>query len=178
MSIYPGGKRPEKLRFTFDIAALDLPIPSDLGYDDAKEWQSYCSCLSPAQRIRKFGEALDEFHAMMAKAGPDPLKIPEDDQAVLYSKWLAATILNCELSKGIHFETERTYRDQSFIKSDIDKGLFCLTDLLQGVHSADLKTWEDRRKRHNEITDQNILPLLNKFHNYQGKPAKTAQPTP
>jgi hypothetical protein len=177
MSIYPGGK-PSHLRYKFDIAAIDLPIPSDLGRDDAQEWQSYCDCLSPAQRIRKFGQALDEFHTLMDKAGPNPLKIPEDDQAVLYSKWLAATILNVELSKGFNFDTERSYRDPSFIKSDIDKGLFCLTDLLKGVNSSDLTIWEDRRKKHNQITDETILPLLNKFHGYKGKPAKAAQPTP
>ena len=167
MSIYPGG-RPSGLIYKFDIAAIDLPIPADLtDRKDQQEWSSYCDCLSPGQRIRKFGQALDEFHALLDKA-PDPMKLTEEEQAVVYSKWMAASILNVSLG-SLQFETEKTYRDPRFIKSDIDKGLFCLNDFLKSVNSPDLQKWEDRRARHNQITDKEIHPLLNKFSNWSAK---------
>jgi hypothetical protein len=183
MSIYPEGMKADGLMYKFEIAALDVPVPDDLtDRADAQEWHSYCDCLSPAQRLRKFGQALDAFHGLMAKTA-EPLTLPEAEQIVLYSKWKAASILNAVLSQNVNFDTKETYRGD-LIKSDIDRGLYCVTDLLRSVNSSEAKLWEDRRARHNALTDtdekhRKFLGLLNKFSNWSGRNTpKAAPPSP
>ena len=185
MSIYPGGVNPDRLMYKFEVAAIDLPIPSDLtDRKDAQEWSSYANALSPAQRLRKFGQALDEFHALLDTApGGDPRALQEDQQITLYSKWLAAGTLNVELLRGIDFDTEETYRGH-VITSDIGKGLFCIIDLLKSVQSPDVSKWEARNTRHEAVSsdrggERKFLNFLGDFPRLGGrKKTGTAPPAP
>ena len=59
------------LKRTWDYAALDLPVPDKLEGNDRDEWNSYSKYLSPSDKIRKFGQALDQLLAVTSNmTGP------------------------------------------------------------------------------------------------------------
>jgi|GEM_PF-3444742 len=168
MSIYPKGTKPETLMFKFDVAALNLPVPDDLtDRKDAQEWSGYVRNLSPAQQIKNFAEALDQFHAL-APAGRDLRTAPEADQVKAYSKWMAASALMVGLHDKFHFDTAETYQQPSkFYKSDIERTIFNVVDFLKAVNSADVQAWEERQARHRAVDRESLLDII---HKYEGKP--------
>lgn len=168
MSIYPEGVNPKDLLYTWEIAALDVPVPSDLTRrEDASEWRNYLDCLKPSQQLRKFGQALDQFHASFDKS-QDPLSLPEEKQVEIYSKWHAAAIANAALSKSFQFMTEEMFSGRTF-RSDIGKGIYCITDFLSSVNSPETGTWEERLERHQNLDRKILLPFLNKFSTFSGR---------
>lgn len=173
MSIYPNGKKPEGLIYKWDIAALNLPVPDDLtGQEDANEWHYYVQNLRPAQQVRVFGQALDQFHALLGDT-KDLLKRPENEQAALYSKWRAASSAGHATSQSFHFETEETYRDnRKLFRSDIDRQIYNIVDFLKSVNSPDAAAWEKRGERHKDLWEMRdeLLDLLNKFPRKEAKP--------
>lgn len=164
MSIYPEGVDPRGLIYKFDVAALNLPIPDDLtDRKDAEAWRNYADCLSPAQQIRNFAEALDQLHAL-APAGRDLRAAPEAEQAKAYSKWMAASCVMAALHDKFHFETEETYNNpRKFYKSDIERTVYNIVDFLKSVNSPDVQAWEDRQARHRAVDRDSLLAVIHKF---------------
>ncbi|MDP2206548.1 MAG: hypothetical protein Q8K65_09605 [Alphaproteobacteria bacterium] len=174
MSIYPKNVDTSRLMYKFDIAALNLPIPDDLtDRRDAEAWRNYVDCLSPAQQIRNFAEALDQFHAL-APAGRDLRTASEDEQSKAYSKWMAASCLTAALHGKFHFETEETYRNpDKFYKSDIEQVVHNIVDFLKAVNSPDVQAWEDRRACHRAVDNDSLIALIHKFEAPRGKQTVT-----
>jgi len=178
MSIYPKNVDASSLMYKFDVAALNLPIPDDLtDRQDAREWRSYVSNLSPAQQIKNFAEALDQFHTL-APAGRDLRLAPEAEQAKAYSKWMAASCLMAELSGKFHFETAQTYNNPSMFKSDIERTVYQVVDFLKSVNSADVQAWEDRQARHRAVDRDSFLAIIYKFEGQIGGKQTVAPSAP
>ena len=158
MSIYSDEqqKKLKNISWAWERAALDVSIPSRLIERQAQsEWRNYLECLSPAQQLRKLGQALDQFLELMKKV-TDPLELPENDQIKLYSKWEAANIAAVIITKRLAFASPEEYT----CKSDMDRYLFSVVNLMKGVNSADASKWEDRRAQYNEINKDVLYPLL------------------
>ena len=154
MSIDPQGKL-EGLKKNWQIAAVDIPVPADLvDPKDGHDWARYINCLSLAQKIRKLGQALDQFHDLLGKTA-DPMTLSDGDQIALYSKWMAAELAASSVSRNFFFFTER--RD-TFV-SELDEGLFCLVDFLKNVRSPDVQVWEERQARHSQIDRGTFTPF-------------------
>lgn len=158
MSIYPDGTTKFLMR-KWELAAVDVSIPDNLVDPvHAGEWDNYLACLSPVQLLRKLGQALDQFHYILDRT-PDLLALPEKEQVVLYSKWCAAEAIAA--GKSLFSFSPKGGTDQ--FTSDIDMQLFFVIDFLKGVHSPDVKLWEARRERHNQIDHGVFLAFLNSF---------------
>jgi hypothetical protein len=150
MSIYPSEieKKMEGLSWKWELAAFDVPVPSDLiKQEDGGQWSRYLDCLSPAQQLRKFGQALDQLHALLENV-TDPQALTEKDQIAIYSKWQAASYANVAIQGRFQFAMDDSSRK---FKSDIERGTFFITDFLKSVSSPDVKLWEDRQAKHNNI---------------------------
>ena len=157
MTIYSRGK-PDALWYKWQIAALEVPVPDRLiENEDIEEWRQYLDCLSPAQQVRKLGQALDEFLDMFEK-NPEPLKLPEKDQIFLYSKWASATETAVVVANRLMFSAGEGEDERRFT-SDIGRYLFMLTDFLEGVNSHDLPAWRRRQERHEQLTAQFRTPF-------------------
>lgn len=164
MSIYPDGKRPPNLRYVWDVAAQNLPIPSDLrSREDQNEWQGYIKSMSPEKQLRYFAKALDEFHGLV-KGVTDPFTLSEDKQLEAYSKWEAASIANGAVSSRFTFQTEEKYSGRMF-RSDIEEGIYNIVDFLKAVNSPEAAVWEQRRLEHKALDkmEDKFLRLLDKF---------------
>ncbi len=155
MSIYPEGTDPSSLIYTWEIAALDIPVPADLeSRDDQKEWLNYLDCLSPAQKLRKFGQALDGLHATH-DVSPAPDLRSDEQKKALHSAWYAVSIAGHALHKNFDFQTEeRTLKGGH--RSNVLNQLDCILDFLRSVNSSDTKTWEARFERHKNV-DKNVF---------------------
>ncbi len=174
-SIDPENKTKGLLR-QWDVAAVDLPVPADLvGHKAAAQWHSYLNCLPPTQQIRKLGQALDQFHALV-DAKQSLMTLSEDEQREIYSKWHAAAIATAVVATRLQFSTQK--RDS--FKSDISMGLFFLNDFLAGVNSYDLMKWQERASRHREIdeNDSELGKLVGKFCDMFKKDGEGPKPTP
>ena len=163
MSIYPGGK-PKSLTRKWQIAAYDLPVPDRLiENEDTQEWRSYLGCLSPAQQLGKFGEAIDQFHALIAITA-DPMTLPESGQIRLYSKWAAATEAGVALGTRLQFFAAENGRPRGF-DSDLEEYIFFAQDFLEGAKSPEAPKWEKRGAAHKAIDEHLDTPFL-KFLNH------------
>ncbi len=155
MSIYPKGIDPTSLTYVWEFAALDIPVPTDLeSREDQNEWCAYLECLSPAQKLRKFGQALDTLHAMHDKA-PSPELRSDDEKKALHSAWYASSISGHLLHKNFHFDTEKMYKTGGH-GSDILNRIDSILDFLKSVNSPDMKIWEGRFARHQKV-DKNVF---------------------
>lgn len=156
MSIYPNGK-PANLRYKWEVAALDVPVPATLiNKADVEEWKNYVDCLSPAQKLRKFGQALDQLHSLLTQAEKSP---PSDqEKADVFSKWYAASVVSVGLAGHLQYTVEAFHKNTGEITSDIDYTLFVLLDFLKEANSTDIKIWEDRRARYRAVNEE-VLDL-------------------
>lgn len=162
MSIYPKGVSPQNLMYKFDYAALNLPVPDDLTDEkDATEWRCYLDNISPAQQVRALAQALDQFHRVFDNQ-QTPVA-PREMQAYVYSKWYAASIANAALAPKFHWVTAEMNDNPRMFHSDIERGVYCLTEFLKSVNSADTIAWETRLEQHRAIDRKALLPILNDF---------------
>lgn len=155
MSIYPQGVDSGSLVFTFQVAALDLPIPDHLTGNDADQraWSNYASAISPARLISKFAEAVDSVLDLIPQNGA----VDQLDQATsekLYSRWTAAAILHVSVSKRLSFGQDPSVQNAQ--KSDIDHMMFFVEDLLKAVVSPETQSWSNRRAAY-DITHTNAF---------------------
>lgn len=148
--------------YKFDYAALNLPVPDDLtDKKDATDWACYLDNVSPAQQVRLFGQSLDQFHQLFDNARTPAA--PREEQALVFSKWQAASIANAALAPKFHWVTAEMHDDPRMFKSDIERGIHCLIEFLKSVNSADVPAWETRLKRHQTVDHKLLSPVLNDF---------------
>jgi hypothetical protein len=181
MTIDPQGKI-KNLTYTFEVAAVDLPVPERLlDRQDQQEWASYIECLTPAGQLRKFAQAVDQFHALLYST--DPSSLPEDTQKELFSKWQAASIIHASIAKRLQFGIDETAENGARpFTSDLERGMHYVIDFLKGVNSPDVPAWEDRHARQRAITRPPFRDFLSKVWGEKGdfKPRapKAAPPAP
>ncbi|MCE9508508.1 MAG: hypothetical protein K8R48_09405 [Alphaproteobacteria bacterium] len=164
MSIFSDEQK-SKLRYVWDFAALDLPVPDKLEGDDKIEWNSYSKYLSPSDKIRKFGQALDQLLAVASNM-TGPGSPSEADLTKFYAKWEASMILGSHVGTAFNHQTEKLRYDH--FKSDIDYSLFWLVEFLKNVNSADTKTWQDRHQKYLTMSDS-IHDNVSKYYSAQNK---------
>jgi hypothetical protein len=159
MSIYPQGVDPHQLRFKWQTAAINVPVPDDLtDKKDQQEWETYLGCLSLSQQLSKFGQALDEFHTLMRQT-PDPDTAPKAEGTRLYSKWLAAHMAGTSLFPRLHHAIEDFERK---ITSDIGMIAFLAAELHRDIQSPEAKAWEERLETHDKIVPDNFCRFVSK----------------
>jgi hypothetical protein len=137
--------------YTWEIAAQDVPVPSrSMTDEEVNEWTRYIGSLSPADQMRKFGQALDQLYAMVEKSGNDPLALSEKDQSALIAKDDAAgiTAVNGPNWFYHYFSSPKEAEKRS---SDIERTIISIANFLKSVSSPEAKTWEDRLVRQPKI---------------------------
>jgi hypothetical protein len=146
MSIFPPSDKP--LTRTYNIAALDLPIPESLwDRKDQAEWSCYAKCLPIARAIEKFGAAMDQFLDLLPATKKKVEKLSLDEVLKVHAKWQAASIINAGVigeKVGFALTPEQ---DEIAYKTDLGRGAFFVTEFLKGVQSPLAQEWEDRRAR-------------------------------
>ncbi|WP_435639979.1 hypothetical protein [Micavibrio aeruginosavorus] len=154
MSIFPPSAT--HLNRTYNIAALDLPIPNCLSdRNDEAEWLSYAKCLPIARAIEKFGQALDQFLDLLPDSGKKASKLTLDEKLTVYAKWNAASIINANvIGEKVSFALNPQQDDIAY-KSDLGRGAFFVVEFLKSVQSPLATEWENRRLRlHAEYCDR------------------------
>jgi hypothetical protein len=166
MSIYPGG-RPPNLRYLWEIAAYDLPIPDRLlDIADAIEWDTYVQALPPARLMKKLAEALDEFH-QAALPHANLMKLPPDQQVRIFSKWRAASNAADEMKRRLEYLPGP---GRGNYVSEIDEALFFIAEFLDSVDSRETKLWTERRRHHGLLDHNNLAEFADHmFRNYAPK---------
>ena len=137
MSILPQG-----ITWTFEVAALDIPVPDDLMDDkDMQEWTGYLESQPVDRLLEKFAVSVDQLLETAALT-TDLAALCEEQQEYFYSKWASAiaagTCLRKRLGHPVSFEDQRKF------KTDLGMNISTVIDGLRRLGSEKLPLWEAR----------------------------------
>lgn len=151
------------------LARADIAVPDELLTPrDQQDWEYYAACLAPAGLIKKFTEALDQFHAAYYTSYINQSQMTLAEQDYLHSKWNAASILAVQIIERLQFEEARNLTP---FKDAISESLFYLDHFLTGINAPTVQEWRNRADYYNKIDPMVMQDISNEYFDRQSRMA-------
>jgi hypothetical protein len=153
------------------LAQADIAVPEELLTPrDQDDWAYYAACLTPAGVIKKFTEALDQFHAVYHASYVNQAQMLPAEQDRLHSKWNAASILAVQIIERLQFEEAA---HPTAFKDAISESLFYLDHFLTGMKAPDVQEWRNRADYYNKIDAMLMQEISNEYFDRQQRAASS-----
>jgi hypothetical protein len=147
------------------VGQLDLPVPDILlSPRDREDWQYYVSCLPPRRLIKKFAEAIDQFHALVHPIQDNPQQLSVAHRELILSKWNAAAAAASPCSERFGYELRPSKNNPCDI---ISEGLLYLDKFLESMRHPDREGWAGRRTYYNDLDTMIIQDIRDDYFNRQ-----------
>lgn len=147
------------------IANLNIPVPDTLlSPRDQEDWQYYVSCLPPRRLIKKFAEAIDQFHALVHPIRDNPRQLDVAQRELILSKWNAAACAAIRCSERFGYKLPKTNDNPCDIVSE---GLMYMDKFLESMRHPDIEGWAGRRTYYNDLDTMIVQNIRDDYFNRQ-----------
>lgn len=130
---------PQDITWTFEVAAIDIPVPDDLMDEkDVREWTGYLESQPVDRLLEKCAVSVDQL-LETASLTTDLLALCEEQQDYFYTKWISAIAAGTCLQKRLGHPL--SFEDRKKFKTELGLSAATIVDGLRRLESERLDDW-------------------------------------